>query len=356
MWFNLSEYNNPEEVNNATLYLYWYSPESVRPEDTVIEIYRPASTWNSSYVSWNNSDNGVLWNNTGGDWFDRNNTSQGDMPYAAITLNGSVLPDKRYYEFNITDLVKEYISGKYENTGFFIKARNESNNYVAFYSNEGGNETQKPRLIVSKIAAVNPTENVTITGSTDNSLRELIPEDISQNKPFISVGGASTIGSYRDLIWFNMTDYSGPAEIDNASISLYWFYPERSRTEDTVIEIYRPASAWNSNSVSWNKKNKGIAWNNSGGDWYDKNDVLQGSAPYATLTLKAHDFPSNNYCEFNVTDLIKGYVSRKYENTGFLIKARNESNNYVAFYSSYWSDENQQPKLNIMYSQNKTTE
>jgi uncharacterized membrane protein len=83
---------------------------------------------------------------------------------------------------------------------------------------------------------------------------------------------------------------------------------------------------------------------------------LHGSAPYATLTLKAGSLPSNSYCIFNVTNLVKGYVSRKYENTGFLIKARNESNNYVAFYSSDWNDESQQPKLNIMYSQNKTKE
>ena len=355
VWFNLSEYTNPEEVNNATLSLYWYSPESIRPEDTIIEIYRPASAWNSSYVSWNSSDNGVLWNNPGGDWFDKNNVSQGDMPYAAITLNGSVLPDRRYYEFNITGLVKEYISRKYENTGFLIKARNESNNYVAFYSNEGGNETQKPGLIVTKTAVLNPTVNVTITGATDNSLGNCTPEEISRNKPFIGVGGTSTTGRYRDLIWFNMSNYTGSEEIDNASLSLYWFYPERSRPEDAVIEIYRPASAWDPGSVSWNKKNKCDLWNNSGGDWYDKHDILQGSTPYATLTLRACDFPSNSYCEFNVTDLIKGYASGKYENTGFLIKARNESNNYVAFYSSDWSNESQQPKLNIRYGQNKTT-
>lgn len=448
VWFNLSEYKDPEEVNSATLYLYWYSPESVRSEDTVIEIYRPASTWNSSYVSWNSSDNGVLWNNPGGDWFDKNNTSQGDMPYASITLSGNVLPDKRYYEFNVTDLVKEYISGKYENTGFLIKARDESNNYVAFYSSEGGDENQRPRLDLSaagndhapvlypipaatvetgenlnftlnasdvngskliysvsnlpegasfdgesgyfswtpvegqegtyniifevsdgmltdsktasinvvKKMAINSTAKVTIIGTMDNSLGDCTPEEVSPNKPFIGVGGTSTDGRYRDLIWFNMSNYTGPVEIDSASLSLYWFYPEGSRPEDTVIEIYRPVSAWDPSSVSWNKENKCDFWNNSGGDWYDKNDMLQGSAPYATLTLRACDFPSNSYCEFNVTDLVKGYISGKYENTGFLIKARNESNNYVAFYSSNWGNENQQPKLNITCGQNKTAD
>jgi len=346
VWFNLSEYTDPGEISNATLYLYWYSPDSVRQEDTVIEIYRPASAWNSSYVSWNLSDSSVLWNNPGGDWFDKNNVSQGDTPYATITLKGSDLPDKRYYELDLTDLVRECISGKYENTGFLIKAHNESNNSVAFYSKEGGDKKQRPRLTITKKVAV----NITIAGAIDNRLRESTPDDILQDKPFIDVGGMSKARRYRDVMWFNLSEYTGPAEIVNATLSLYWFYPERSRPEDTVIEIYRPASAWNSSYVSWNKKNKDIPWNNSGGDWYDKNGILQGSTPYTTLILRANDFPSNSYCEFNVTDLVKEYVSGKSENTGLFIKARNETDNYVAFYSNDWVDEGQQPMLRIIYS------
>ena len=67
-------------------------------------------------------------------------------PYATITFKGSTLPDNRYYELDVTELVKEYVSGKYGNTGFLIKARTENNNYIAFYSNECGIETQKPKL------------------------------------------------------------------------------------------------------------------------------------------------------------------------------------------------------------------
>jgi uncharacterized membrane protein len=354
MWINLSEYNSSAEVDNATLSLYWYYPESVRPEDTVIEVYRPASAWNQSYVSWNSSDNDVLWNNSGGDWFDKNNTSQGETSYATLTLKGSDLRDNRYHELNVTDLVKEYVSGKYENTGFFIKARNESNNYVAFYSNEAGDENQKPRLtiITSKTAvnpAVNPIVNVTITGATDNRLREYSPKDVFQNKPFIDVGGMSG-GRYRDVMWFNLSEYNGSVNINNATLSLYWFYPECVRPEDTVIEVYRPASTWNQNYVSWNKKDEYFSWKNSGGDWYDKNGISQGDTPYATITLKGSDLPDNRYYELDVTDLIKEYASEKYENTGFFIKSRNESKNYVAFYSSDWKNEDQQPKLHIIYS------
>ena len=71
---------------------------------------------------------------------------QGSTPYATLTIKGSTLPDNRYYELDVTDLVKEYTSGKYENTGFLIKARTESNDYIAFYSSDCGNESQVPKL------------------------------------------------------------------------------------------------------------------------------------------------------------------------------------------------------------------
>ncbi|MGB9940018.1 disaggregatase related repeat-containing protein, partial [Methanosarcina sp.] len=60
--------------------------------------------------------------------------------------------------------------------------------------------------------------------------------------------------------------------------------------------------------------------------------------------------PDNRYCELNVTDLVKEYVSGRYANTGFLIKARDENDNYIAFYSVDCGNVNQIPKLNLVYS------
>ncbi len=344
IWFNVSEYTNATEISNATLSLFWYYPSSTRPKDTVIEIYRPAA-WNPDYASWNKKNKGVAWNNSGGDWYDRNGVLQGSAPYATLTFKASSLPDNRYCELNVTDLVKEYVSGKYANTGFLIKANNESDNYIAFYSADCGNTSQVPKLNITKRV----TANATITGAEDNRLREASPEDVFSEKSFLDVGGISGGGRYRDIISFNLSRYPGTTQVDNATLSLFWYYPSSTRPKDTVIEIYRPA-AWNPDYASWNKKNKGVAWNNSGGDWYDRNGVLQGSAPYATLTFKASSLPDNRYCELNVTDLVKEYVSGKYANTGFLIKANNESDNYIAFYSADCGNTSQVPKLNLTYS------
>jgi uncharacterized membrane protein len=344
IWFNVSEYTNDTEIRNATLSLFWYYPSSSRPNDTVLEIYRPVA-WNPDYVNWNKKNRGIAWNNSGGDWYDKNGVLQGNTPYATLTLNASSLPDNNYCELNITDIVKEYISGKHPNTGFLIKARNESDNYIAFYSTECGNVSQIPKLNVTKKVIT----NVTIIGAKDNRLRETSPEEVFSDKAFIDVGGLNNVGGYRDVILFNLSGYTSKMEINNATLSLFWYYPPSLRSNDTVIEVYRPV-AWNPDYVSWNKKNSGIAWNNSGGDWYDKNGILQGKTPYATLTLNASSLPDNNYCEINATDIVKEYISGKYPNTGFLIKARNENDNYIAFYSAECENVSQVPRLNLTYS------
>ncbi|MFZ2497965.1 disaggregatase related repeat-containing protein [Methanosarcina sp.] len=182
---------------------------------------------------------------------------------------------------------------------------------------------------------------------SDNRLRESSPDTVYQSSPFIDIGGRDNV-RYRDVMWFDLSKYNSESQVDNAILSLFWYYPARNtRFEDTVIEIYRPAYAWNSNYLSWSKRDKGVAWKKLGGDWYDKNGVLQGSTPYATLTFKGSDFPDNRYYELDVTDLVKEYTSGKYKNTGFLIKARTESNDYIAFYSSDCGNESQVPKLQL---------
>jgi len=343
IWFNVSEYTNATEISSANLSLFWYYPSSTRPNDTVIEVYRPVS-WNPDYVSWNKKNKDIAWNNAGGDWYDRNGVLQGSTPYATLTLRASSLPDNRYYELDVTDLVKEYVNCSYENTGFLVKARSENNNYIAFYSADCGNTSQIPKLNIKKRV----TANATITGAKDNRLRETSPEGVFSDTSFIDVGKLSNVGRYRDVISFNLSEYTSATEVESANLSLFWYYPSSTRSNDTVIEIYRPVS-WNPDYVSWNKKNKDIAWNNAGGDWYDRNGVLQGSTPYATLTLRADSLPDNRYYELDVTDLVKEYVSGRYENTGFLIKARSESDNYIAFYSADCGNISQVPKLNLVY-------
>ncbi|MDD3245338.1 MAG: disaggregatase related repeat-containing protein [Methanosarcina sp.] len=182
----------------------------------------------------------------------------------------------------------------------------------------------------------------------DNRLREASPDTVYQDKVYIDIGGRPGVGKYRDLLLFDLSEYNNAENISNATLSLYWYYPDgRERPEDAVVEIYRPAKTWNQENVTWNSRDNGVLWTQPGGDWFDMNNVSQGDAPYATITLNGTDIPDNRYYELNVTDLVKEYVSDEYENTGFLIKTRSENADYVAFYSSEIEDENKRPILNI---------
>jgi uncharacterized membrane protein len=197
------------------------------------------------------------------------------------------------------------------------------------------------------------TDNTSLTeentaGIIDNRLKESTPDTVYQDKEYIDIGGRPGIGKYRDLLLFDLSEYNDEENISNATLSLYWYYPDGiERPEDTIVEIYRPAAAWNPENVTWNSRDNGVLWTKPGGDWFDMNNVSQGDAPYATITLNGSDIPDNRYYELNVTDLVKEYVSGEYENTGFLIKTRTENADYVAFYSSEIEDENQRPMLTI---------
>lgn len=429
--FNLSTYNTTDILSNATLSLYWYYPSGTpRNNDTVVEIYRPFA-WDPEYVSWNYQNSTAAWIIPGGNWFDRNGTAMGSEPYAALTFAAADIPDNRYYEFDVTELVQEYISGRYNNTGFFLKARNESGNYIAFYSSDWSNVSQRPKLtiIVDKPPIANAgsdiittvgidttfngslstddngivsyswdfdssdgitseangstvtkvfttTGNYTVTltvtdskGQTssdtvdvivrkplistshtavyDNRLRESSSKTVFSTSSYLDVGKSAY--RCRDVLWFNLSSYNTTDIIYNATLSLYWYYPQNAmRKNDTVVEIYRPLE-WEPEYVSWNCRLSDTKWTNKGGDWSDLNNISQGKTPYASLTFSANDTPGNRYYDFNVTKLVQEYVSGKYNNTGFFLKAKNENGDYIAFYSSEWSNTSQRPKLTVTY-------
>ena len=158
MLFDLSSYKTTDTISKATLSLYWYYPAGkTRTSDTVVEVYRPVE-WDPKYVTWNSRASGTLWTTAGGNWFDKNGVAQGTTPYASVTFPAGTVPDNKYYEFDVTQLVQEYVSGT-ANTGFFLKAKTEGNNYIAFYSSEYSNAAMKPKLTITATSGSTPTDN-----------------------------------------------------------------------------------------------------------------------------------------------------------------------------------------------------
>ncbi|AGB48659.1 PDK repeat-containing protein [Methanomethylovorans hollandica DSM 15978] len=190
-----------------------------------------------------------------------------------------------------------------------------------------------------------PAGSVSYSPTYDNGLRTSSPTSVFSTTNYIDIGASSA--SCRDLMMFDLSNYKTTDVISKATLSLYWYYPATTRTSDTVVQIYRPAADWDPRYVSWTNRASGTKWTTAGGNWYDKNGAAQGSTPYASVTFAASTVPGNRYYDFDVTQLVQEYVSGKFKNTGFFLKARTESGNYIAFYSSEWSNAAQRPKLTI---------
>jgi len=165
IWFNLSGFNSTDTIKSAKLSLFWYYES--RDKSTTVEIYRPVD-WAEGYVNWNNRTNGVAWDNPGGDWYDTNNEAQGNTPYAAVTFPVGA-PDNAYHEFDVTELVQSYVNDTFDNAGFFIKANEVSDSYIAFRSSDYENANERPKLVVSYSSGDAQQNTLTGTVTTPDS-------------------------------------------------------------------------------------------------------------------------------------------------------------------------------------------
>ncbi|MCC7576680.1 MAG: DNRLRE domain-containing protein [Methanomethylovorans sp.] len=189
------------------------------------------------------------------------------------------------------------------------------------------------------------SDSVSYSATYDNRLIESYPGNVYSSLAYLDIGRSST--RCRDLMMFDLSGYSTTDTISKATLSLYWYYPsDKTRASDTVVEVYRPVE-WDPQYVNWNNRASGTPWSTAGGNWYDKNGVAQGSTPYASLTFPASKLADNQYYELDVTQLVQEYISGKSKNTGFFLKAKTESGDYISFYSSDSSVPTRRPMLTI---------
>ena len=85
----------------------------------------------------------LKWKHTMGDWRDAGNIEQGPVPYAVST----VLADRRarFVEWDVTELVREWLAGKYPNQGIFLRAI-QGGGTCMFRSRQWDEREQRPQL------------------------------------------------------------------------------------------------------------------------------------------------------------------------------------------------------------------
>ena len=163
------------------------------------------------------------WNNFMGDWRDVENIEQGEKPYAVETVVDDDTPV--FAEWNVTALVQEWVNGKYQNQGMFLRAI--EGGVIHFNSREHPNENQHPQLVIKyddgeiKLSAIADTY---IDSSTYRSL--------GYEETLIVAGDSSNT-----LLRFDLGDINKSSKILNATLRLFTF--EQYGTTD--IAIYRCA-------------------------------------------------------------------------------------------------------------------
>lgn len=212
-------------------------------------------------------------------------------------------------------------------------------------------DTEDPTEVISE-----PTDDTTTPVTTtvktiypiyNNRLKRSVPTAVLKSDTFTDIGGLGK-DVYRGLVYFDLSGFNN-TNIVSATMYLYWYYPVNTkRTNDTVVEVYR-AFPYTPAYASWNTRKQNLNWITVGGDWYDKNDTINGNVPLDIFTLKNNTVPSNSYYSLNVTELVKKYINGTFGNTGFFIKVKDESNNYVAFYNGNIPATNKKMKMMIEY-------
>lgn len=182
-----------------------------------------------------------------------------------------------------------------------------------------------------------------------NRLKEKTPGTVLKSDQFMDVGAIGT-SKYRSLLSFDLSEYYNK-NVKSAILSLYWYFPDnKTRANDTVVEIYSPMR-FTTEHITWDRRNLDFNWINTGGNWVDKNGNAQGAEPFTSIKFDKSTVPTNSVYNIDVTDLIQKYVSGFYDNTGFLIKSKIETDDYIAFYNSNIMATNKKMKLTIEYSE-----
>ena len=138
----------------------------------------------------------------------------------------------------------------------------------------------------------------------------------------------------RVAIKFELNDIPTDANVTNAELALRVV---TGSVSDDLNKVSLFAHDWNVNEATWDFAAKEVAWAEKGGDLI----------PDLSATTKAQ--ASLSWEKFDVTAMVKTWMSGKNKNYGFLIETWHENVVGLAYISSNATSATSHPKLTITY-------
>ena len=165
--FDLSDIPSSDNVTSAILKLY-RGGTSTAPNGSIY-AYRATDSWSESNITWGNPD----YNNSS---YDSNS-------------GGST-----WMEWDITNLVQQWVDGTYTNYGVYLKATSSVSQLYEYYSKDYSTSAYRPKLVVELESTV-PFE---VTEPDDNTVWQQGEENVDINWETGNYGGNVSIHLWRN--------------------------------------------------------------------------------------------------------------------------------------------------------------
>ena len=169
----------------------------------------------------------LAWKNFMGDWVDTTGMPQGLSPYSQAFIKDTDSVQK--IEWDVTDLVKEWLNGTYLNNGMFLHAVAGKGSYKFRSREYSGNQDQRPKL---KIAFDNGTQ-VLIEPEADTYICPATFKSIGGKSEFLFLRSQPNVKNI--LIRFPLDCFSGE-KISKARLELTTFAQYGSKI---LIGVFR---------------------------------------------------------------------------------------------------------------------
>lgn len=360
--FDVSSIPLTADVLSATLSVHVYNSTNLNPLD--VYAYRMLRSWTELGVTWNQASGGVPWAVAGANGI---GADRDDLVLDSETMNAV----GTWYDFDITDLARLWVSTPAQNYGVALKTSGGSqveyelwsSNYdiapvvrpklTIVYSTSAGGPT--PTRTPTRTATISPTPTRTLTPTprTITFQRGVAPvaEFAGVYDTFISNFGDTTVNygisstlelrsndTRAALLRFDLSGVPKTANILSAELSVHVDYKTNEFT--MPVSLYKVVRPWNEMEATWQSAAVGTLWGLPGAN--------SGSDRLTTSTASVVMASANAWYQFDVTNLAKNWVATPADNKGVILKAgTGASVAYVLRSSEYMSAPAFRPKLTI---------
>lgn len=332
--FDLSGVTTPvEEIQSVTLELHsGGTPES---NSVSVGVNRIKNDWLEDQVTYNQRKTSVNWQPSDIDW----------AASAQTVVNENVVGWKTW---DVTDLVKGWLTGAYPNYGMALFGQVGNTNNLEFISQNDPDTSKRPILRI-----MSPCE----CGHGSSGSATLQPGAEGKDT-FLNSFGSRSVSSYggdsvitvaessakNGLLQFDLTGIPAGAVITSAALDIY---AESSANAGSILSAYRLIQGWlegttsapsaSTDGASWDKYDAVNSWSTAGGDY--------NLTPVSQTTMAA----TVGWYSLNLTAPVAGWVDGTIPNFGLLLRAGSGFGS-ASFTSSDSADAIHRPKLTINYT------